>query len=508
MARGAGEGRGMTGRRRHWSVAPGGTLLAVLLTGCMIGPDYQRPDAPVPVAYKELAGWKPATPLDTIDRGAWWSIYNDPELDQLERQVAISNQNVKSFEAAYRAATALVRETEAALFPTVSVTPSVTRSRGGGGAGGASAGGGSGAARTDYSVEGSATWAPDIWGKIRRQIESNAAAAQVSAADLANATLSAQATLAIAYVNLRYEDSLRKLLTDTVANYQRALDITRNQYRAGTTSSADVVTAQAQLQTTQAQLIAVGVLRGQYEHAIAMLTGHPPAELTIPLTPLPREVPVAPTGVPSTLLERRPDVAAAERQMQQENALIGVAIGAYYPDLTLSALFGFAGNPLSKLFSVANEVWSLGASAAETIFDAGSRSAAVAVARATYDQYVANYRQTVLTAFQQIEDELVALRVLEQQAAAEDLAVASARHAVEVTMNQYLAGTVAYTSVITEQTLLLSDEQTALAIQQSRLVASVTLIEALGGGWRADDLPGKVAVGRVAGGGGRFAVAD
>ncbi len=485
--------------RRYWSVPRavplGGACLGLLLTGCMVGPDYKRPDAPVPITYKELDGWKPATPLDTINRGAWWSIYNDPELDQLESQVAVSNQNVKSFEAAYRAAVALVRETQAGLFPTASVTTGVTRTRSGGGGGGVASsgavvgGGGGGTIRTQYSVEGSADWTPDIWGKIRREVESNVAAAQVSAADLANATLSAQATLAIAYVNLRFEDSLQKLLIDTVAEFQRALNITQNQYHAGTASSADVVTAQAQLQTTQAQLIAVGVQRGQFEHAIAILTGHPPADLTIPVTALPRRVPVVPTDVPSTLLERRPDIAAAERQMQQENALIGVAISAYYPDVTLSAGLGLAGSPLSQLFTVANRTWSLGASASETIFDAGSRSAAVEVARATYDQNVADYRQTVLTAFQQIEDELVALRVLEQQAAAEDIAVASTRHAVEVTLNQYLAGTVAYTSVITEQTLLLGDEQTALAIQQSRLVASVTLIEALGGGWRASDLP-------------------
>jgi NodT family efflux transporter outer membrane factor (OMF) lipoprotein len=488
--------------RNHWplSVSFCTTCLALLLTGCMVGPDYKRPDAPVPVTYKELDGWKPATPLDGIDRGAWWSIYNDPELDQLESQVAVSNQNVKSFEASYRAAAALVRETQAELFPTATVTPSVTRTKSGSGGGAVASsgavvgGGGSGTIRTQYSLQGSADWVPDFWGKIGRQVESNVAAAQVSAADLANATLSAQATLAIAYVNLHYEDSLQKLLTDTVAEYQHALEITQNQYHAGTASSADVVTAQAQLQTTQAQLIAVGVLRGQYEHAIAILTGHPPADLTIPVEPLPRQVPVVPTDVPSTLLERRPDIAAAERQMQQENALIGVAISAYYPDVTLSAGLGLAGSTLSQLFTVANLAWSLGASATETIFDAGSRMAAVDVARATYDQYVADYRQTVLTAFQQIEDELVALRVLEQQAAAEDLAVASARHAVAVTLNQYLAGTVAYTSVITEQTLLLGDEQTALAIQQSRLVASVTLIEALGGGWRASDLPSDFAI--------------
>ena len=502
----------MTGSLQTVTTLLGGTLLAMLLAGCMVGPDYKRPDAPTPVAYKELDGWKPATPLDTINRGAWWSIYNDPELDELESQVTVSNQNVKSFAAAYLAATALVRENQAELFPTVSVTPSVTRSRGGGGGGGGasatssgtggtgSTGGTGGGGRsggitsTEYSVEGNASWSPDIWGKIRRQIESNVAAAQVSAADLANATLSAQATLAIAYVNLRYEDSLQHLLEQTVKEYQRALDITQNQYHAGTASSADVVTAQAQLQTTQALLIAVGVLRGQYEHAIAMLTGHPPADLTIPVTALPKPVPVVPTGIPSTLLERRPDIAAAERQMQEENALIGVAISAYYPDVTLSALFGFAGNPLSQLFTVANQVWSIGASASETVFDAGARSAAVDVARATYDQFVADYRQTVLSAFQQVEDELVALRVLEQQATAEALAVASARHAVEVTLNQYLAGTVAYTSVITEQTLALGDEQTALSIQQSRLVASVTLIEALGGGWQAGDVPDVAAV--------------
>jgi NodT family efflux transporter outer membrane factor (OMF) lipoprotein len=337
-------------------------LLAALLTGCMVGPDYQRPDAPTPIVYKELAGWKQATPLDTINRGAWWSIYNDPELDQLEDQVVISNQNVKSFEAAYRAAAALVRETQAQLFPTVGVTSSVTRTRSGGGSGGVTSSGavaggrGSGSINTQYSVEGSASWTPDIWGKIRRQIESNVAAAQVSAADLANATLSAQATLAIAYVNLRFEDSLQKLLTETVAQFQHALDITRNQYRAGTASSADVVTAQAQLQTTQAQLVGVGVLRGQFEHAIAMLAGHPPADLSIPVTAMQKDVPVVPTGIPSTLLERRPDIAAAERQMQQENALIGVAISAYYPDISLTALAGFAGSPLSQLFTTASRV--------------------------------------------------------------------------------------------------------------------------------------------------------
>jgi NodT family efflux transporter outer membrane factor (OMF) lipoprotein len=464
-------------------------LLTVLCLGsCTVGPDYKRPDAPVPVAYKELAGWKQATPDDGIDRGAWWSIYHDPELDRLESEVAISNQNVKSFEAAYRAATALVRETQAGLFPTLGLSPSVTRSRSGGGV--SSIGSSSfGGPRTDYTVEGSASWTPDFWGKIRREVESNVAAAQVSAADLANALLSAQATLAIAYINLHFEDSLQDLLTQTVADFQRALTITENQYHAGTASSSDYVTALAQLQSTQAQLVAVGVQRGQFEHAIAMLTGHPPADVTVPVATLARAVPVVPTGVPSTLLERRPDIAAAERAMQQENALIGVAVSAYYPDISLSALGGFAGNPLSQLFTTANSVWSLGATATETVFDAGARKATVEAARATYDESVATYRQTVLTAFQQVEDELVALRVLQQQAAAEAQAVASTRRAVEVSLNAYRAGTTAYTTVITEQTLLLSDQETALTIQQSRLIASVTLIQALGGGWQAGDLP-------------------
>ena len=464
-------------------------LLATLcLTSCMVGPDYKRPDAPVPVTYKELAGWKPATPSDGIDRGTWWSIYHDPDLDRLEREVAISNQNVKSFEAAYRAATALVRQTQAGLFPTLGLTPSVTRSRSGGGSF-SSSNGSFGGPRTEYTVEGSASWTPDFWGKIRRQVESNVAAAQVSAADLANALLSAQATLAIAYINLHFEDSLQQLLQQTVADFQRALTITQNQYRAGTASSSDYVTALAQLQSTQAQLVAVGVQRGQFEHAIAILTGHPPADVTIPVAELAHAVPVMPTGVPSALLERRPDIAAAERTMQQENALIGVAVSAYYPDISLSALGGFAGNPLSQLFTTASSVWSLGATATETVFDAGARKGAVEVARATYDESVATYRQTVLTAFQQVEDELVALRVLEQQAAAEAQAVASTRRAVEVALNAYRAGTTAYTTVITEQNLLLSDQETALTIQQSRLIASVTLIQALGGGWQVGDLP-------------------
>ena len=482
-------------------------VLSMFAAGCMVGPDYQRPDAPVSPGFKELNGWKPAQPRDDTDKGDWWAIYHDPELDRLERMVEVSNQTVKQFEAQYRNAVALVGEARAGLFPTIGLTGGVTRSGSGGGSSssagnssslaagssssGASGGGGgsSGRATTIYSVEGNVSWTIDVWGRVRRQIESNVAGAQVSAADLANAKLSAQATLATDYFDLRAEDALEQLLRQTADAFRRALQIVENQYRAGTAASTDMVTARAQLQSAEAQLVGVGVQRQQFEHAIAMLTGHAPAEITIAPAPLASAVPVVPPGLPSALLERRPDIAAAERQMQQENALIGVQVAAFYPDISLSALGGFIGNPLSQLFTVANRVWSLGAAASETLFSGGARTAAVAAARATYDQFVAVYRQTVLTAFQQVEDALSSLRILEQQAAAEAIAVSSARQAVQATLNGYLAGTVAYTSVITEQTLLLSDEQAALAIQQSRLVASVALIEALGGGWSATTLP-------------------
>jgi NodT family efflux transporter outer membrane factor (OMF) lipoprotein len=465
--------------------------VAMFAGGCMVGPDYKKPDAPASAAFKELSGWRRGQPNDTMDKGAWWSVYHDPELDRLERMVEVSNQTVKEFEAQYRNAVALVGEARASLFPTATATGGVTRSAIGGGGGSVSGGRG---ASTIYSLQGGVTWDLDVWGRVRRQIESNVAGAQVSAADLANAKLSAQATLATDYFDLRAEDSLEQLLRQTVAGYQRALDITRNQYRAGTSSSADYVTALAQLQSTQAVLTGVGVQRQQFEHAIAVLTGHAPSDLTIKPGQLTSTVPVLPPGLPSTLLERRPDIAAAERQMQQENALIGVQIAAFYPDLTLSVSGGFDSNMLSRLFNAASRVWSLGATGTETLFSGGARTAAVSAARATYDQSVATYRQTVLIAFQQVEDALSSLRILEQQAAAEATAVASTRKAVEVTLNAYRAGTVAYTSVVTEQALLLGNEQTALSIRQSRLVESVALIEALGGGWSADALPAERSV--------------
>jgi NodT family efflux transporter outer membrane factor (OMF) lipoprotein len=467
--------------------------LLLLLSGCMVGPDYKRPPATVTASYKELAGWTPSKPLDAIDRGAWWSIYHDPTLDDLERQIDISNQNLKESEAAYQQSVAIVAEARAGLLPTVSANLDYTRQRSASGGGGSNFGS-QGGAHDLWSLEGSASWDPDVWGRIRRTVESDVAGAQASAADLASARLSAQGTLAEDYIDLREADSLQVLLNDTVKEFQRSLDITRNQYAAGTAARSDVVTAEAQVQNAQAQAINVGVQRAEDEHAIAVLIGKPPAALSIPPAPLMTDVPVVPASVPSTLLQRRPDIAAAEREMQEENALIGVAIAGYYPDISLSSAFGYEGNPLGTLISASNRVWSLGASAGETIFNGGATGAQVAEARATYDQSVATYRETVLTAFQQVEDDLASLRILEQQAPVQDAAVHSAQLAVQITLNEYQAGTVAYTSVVTAQTTELSDEQTALALRQSRLIASIGLVQALGGGWDASQLPSKKAI--------------
>ena len=480
--------------------------LLLPLAACTVGPDYHRPASVGSLApFKEAPpGWTAAQPADASPKGEWWAIYHDPLLDRLERTVVLSNQTVRQYDAQYREAQATVDVARSALFPVLAVTASDVRSQfGGGGSGGTgnvntvaatttTAGGVSrGRASTVYTVEGTANWDLDVWGRIRRQVESNVATAQVSAADLANAALSAQASLAIYYFELRNQDALAQLLSDTVKAYADALRITRNQYNAGVAPLANVAAAETQLDTAQASLVNVGVLRSQYEHAIAVLTGVAPSELTIAPGALAPDVPIAPAVLPSTLLERRPDIAAAERAMQSENALIGVQIAAYYPDIRLSALYGYSGNPIGSLIQVANRVWSIGANATEIVFEGGLRNADVAVARAAYDAQVAIYRQSVLTAFQQVEDELVALRVLEQQAAAETTAVKAAQLSVKLVFNQYLAGTVAYTSVVTEQEALLANQETALSVQEQRLVASVALVQALGGGFTTADLPSR-----------------
>ena len=472
-----------------WAVAALLTLAA-----CTVGPDYQRPAAPVPARYKEAAaGWAMAQPVDAMVRGAWWSIYNDPVLDRLERRIDISNQNLKAAEAAYRQAEWLVAQARAGFFPTGTVNASGQRALGSGSGSSASSigggGGGSGKIVDFFSVSAAASWTPDLWGQIRRMVESQVASAQASAGDLANARLSAQGQLATDYLQLRVADELKRLLDASAVAFAKSLRITKNQYAAGIAAQSDVSQAEAQLQSTQAQAIAVGVTRAQFEHAIAVLIGVPPAELSIAPTAVAAAVPAIPGGVPSALLERRPDIAAAERIMAAANAQIGVAEAAFFPTVTLSADAGEAAISLAKLVSASGRFWSFGGNVVETVFDAGARNAAVQQARAVYDQDVADYRQTVLSAFQQVEDQLAALRILAQQAVAQDAAVAAAREAERVLNNQYLAGTVAYTSVVVAQQTALSDAQTALNIRQSRLVASAALIQALGGGWNANELP-------------------
>jgi NodT family efflux transporter outer membrane factor (OMF) lipoprotein len=457
--------------------------LGLTCTGCIVGPNYHVPPTEVPSTYKELAGWTIAIPMDTLSKGRWWTIYDDPLLDGLESQVNINNQTVQEFEAQYREALALVKEAQSGLYPTVGVNTGITQS-----------GSGFGTAANISTVEGSADWTPDIWGQVRREIESEASAGQASAAELAFEQLSAQATLATDYFDLRSEDSLAQVLQATVAAFQRSLTITENQYKAGTQSDSDVVQAQAQLQTVVAELTGVGATRATFEHAIAVLTGHPPADLSIPPSPLPEAVPVIPPGLPSTLLERRPDVASAERAIQEENAQIGVAIAAYYPTISFSALGGFAGSPIGSLLNASDRVWSLGAAASDDIFEGGLRSAQVDAARAAYDNAVASYRQTVLTAFQNVEDALADLHIDGLQAHATQEAIVASQRAVQVALNQYLAGTEAYTTVVTEQEQLLTNEQSAVTVLQERLVASVALIQALGGGWTIGDLPSQTQV--------------
>jgi NodT family efflux transporter outer membrane factor (OMF) lipoprotein len=477
-------------------------LLALLLTGCTVGPDYSREPAPVPTTFKELKGWKRADPNDAADRGNWWAPYRDSRLDTLLREVEISNQTVAAAAAAYEESRAIVREAQAALFPAATGGYSVTRTRTGalaGTTGGSAVGFGLGTRyTTQYSAPINGSWDLDVWGKVRRTIEADASAAQASAADLDNAKLSAQAQLATAYFNLLAADSLRDLLHRSAAQFRETYEITLNKYKAGYgpsattgTTSADVALAQSQVLAIEAQELSVGVQRAQFEHAIAVLIGRPPAELTIGPRLLGAKIPNIPVAVPSALLERRPDIAAAERAMQNNNALIGVAEAAYFPDVSLSASVQFIG-PIPLPFSAARSIQQIGANATQTLFDGGLIGAQVDAARAAYRTPVADYRQTGLTAFQQVEDELAAIRIYTKQLAVELQAVKNAREAVRVFTNQYRAGIVDLTTVVTAETNLLSQEETALTARQNLFLASVSLIQALGGGWDTTLLPTQV----------------
>jgi NodT family efflux transporter outer membrane factor (OMF) lipoprotein len=460
-----------------------------------VGPTYHRPPLATAPAYKEQQGWTAAQPADLAARGDWWTLFGDPTLDGLERRVAISNQNVAAAEAAYRQAEALVREQRAALFPTIALNGGATRS--GSGAGGGStiitqgAGGtgfvsGGGRSSNNYRLQANASWAPDIWGRIRRQVESARGQAQASEADLAAATLSAQGTLATDYFDLRENDAEIGLLTQTVEGYRRSLQIAQNRYNAGVAPHSDVLQAQSQLATTQAALEDLTRTRATFEHAIAVLVGETPETFSIaPDATWNAPVPEVPAGVPSTLLQRRPDIAAAERRAAAASAEIGVAVAAFFPDLTLTGSYGFASSELGRLFNASSSVWSLGASAAESLFEGGARRAQVSAARAAYDQAVANYRQTVLAAFQDVEDQLAAQRVLTREYDLRRQAADAASRAAVMVQNQYREGQVDYTSVVTAQAQALSAQQTLVQARATRQATAAALVQALGGGWTA-----------------------
>jgi NodT family efflux transporter outer membrane factor (OMF) lipoprotein len=493
------------GKRRR--AVTGAIIAAALLPGamaaCTVGPDYRRPNAPVPAAYKEARpqpGWKVSQP-GVADNGAWWSVYHDPVLDGLERRIDISNQNLKAAAAALQQAEAIVAEARAGFFPTAAVNLSAQRSKAVGvtsSSGGAVAAGGRGIVSNLFSDQVAASWTPDLWGQIRRQVEAGVANAQASAADLASARLSAQGTLAGDYLQLRIADELKQLLDQSAKAYAESLRITQNQYAAGIAAQSDVSQAEAQLRATQAQAIATGVTRAEFEHAIAVLIGVPPAALTIAPTSFRIVVPDIPPGLPSALLERRPDIAAAERAMAAANAEIGVQVAAFYPSITLTGSGGTQAAVFGQLFNASSGFWSIAANLAETVFEGGLRNAQVQAAIAVFNQDLANYRQTVLTAFQQVEDQLAALRILAEQARVQDAALAAANEAVRVLNNQYLAGTVAYTSVIVAEQTALTDAETALTIRENQLVASASLIQALGGGWNASQLPGREEIEQAA----------
>ena len=467
----------------------------LLLSACAVGPDYVRPTAETPPAFKEQAGWKIAQPADTAIPAKWWELYRDPILNALEEQVNVSNQTLIQAEAQYREARALVQGARANYFPTVGANVSSTRS---GGAGGHSAAAGSSAAPSNTDLlTVNASWEPDLWGRVRRTVEVNASNAQASAADLQATRLSTQAQLVQDYFQLRTLDADRQLYDKTVIDYRKSLELTRNQYAAGVVPKENVVLAETQLKTTEAQAIDFDVARAQMEHAIALLVGKPASTFSIAvISTFDTSVPVLPLGIPSALLERRPDVANAERLVAAANAQIGVAKSAYFPNFTLAATGGYQSNGLANWISLPNRLWSVGPALAETLFDGGARRAASDQAVAAYDASVANYRQTVLTSFQEVEDNVAALRILEREAQEQEQAVKLSRRSVELTLNQYKAGIVNYLDVITVEATALSNERTYVDLLNRRLSANVLLIKALGGGWDATQLPAAVALGK------------
>jgi NodT family efflux transporter outer membrane factor (OMF) lipoprotein len=458
-------------------------VAAVALGGCMVGPDYVRPDVDTPAAYKEMAGWKRAEPRDQLARGQWWEMFGDRELDALAARVDVSNQTIRIAEANFRQARALAEQARSGLFPTVNAGASAFRTRSPSGSGS------SAVTSNNYDLAASASWEVDLWGRVRRGVESGEANWQASAADLESVRLASQTALVQTYIALRLADAQRRLLEETVAAYERSLRLTRNRYAAGVAARVDVVQAEVQLKNAQAQLVDLGLDRAQFEHAIAVLIGVPPAALSIaPATKVVAVLPAIPVGVPSELLERRPDIAAAERAVAAANARIGVAQAAFYPALTLSAAGGYRSGSFADWLSAPSWFWSLGASLAQSLFDGGLRRAVSDQAIAAYDGQVAQYRQTVLAGFQEVEDSLAALQILAEEVRFLEEATRAARQSVQLTINQYEAGIVSFLNVITAQTIALNIERTLLNVQGRRFLASVQLVRALGGGWDARSL--------------------
>ncbi|MBM1191750.1 efflux transporter outer membrane subunit [Pseudomonas weihenstephanensis] len=471
-----------------WALARGSRLLALvlstlLLNACAIGPDYQRPDTTTPVAFKEAAGWRQANPSDALARGAWWELYGDAQLNDLVQTLNRSNQTVAQAEAQFRQAQALVRSARGAFFPSADLSVGKTRSSQGTGSSNSSLTSSSSGIRDTLNAQVGVSWEADVWGKLRRGLEANEASAEASLADLAAMRLSQQSELVQNYLQLRVIDQQKRLLQDTVVAYERSLKMSENQYRAGISGKDAVAQAQTQLRNTQANLIDLIWQRAQFENAIAVLTGQPPAGFALAETQAVPALPQIPVSLPSQLLERRPDIASAERSIIAANANIGVAKAAYYPDLSLSLSGGYSSSTYEDWISVPNRFWSVGPKIALPLFDGGQRSAEVDRNEALYDQTVAKYRQTVLDGFREVENYLVQLKVLEDEAVVQQQALDSARESLRLTSNQYKAGLIAYLDVVVVQATALSAERTVLNLQQSRLIASVNLITALGGGW-------------------------
>ena len=463
---------------------PLAVLAMFLLAGCTVGPKYVRPTAEVPADYKDAADWKTARPSDEIAKGKWWEIYQDQQLNSLEEQIAVSNQNLKAAEAQFAQARAALKVTQSGLFPTVTGALSGSHFHQS-----SNRATGSATDYSDYDLPVDASYEPDVWGRVRREVEASRSAVQASAADLANVNLSLQAELASDYFNLRGLDAQKQLLDSTVVSYERALQLTQSRYNGGIATAVDVAQAQTQLEQTRALSIGVGVDRAAFEDAIAVLVGKPASSFSIGPLPLTAPPPVVPPGLPSDLLERRPDIAASERLVQQANAQIGVAKAAYFPAITLTAAGGFESAAIGTLLQGPSGLWNLGGAALETIFDGGLRRGVSQEALAARDQSIANYRQTVLTAFQEVEDNLAALRILQQEAQVQSEAVNAAEHSLSLSNTRYVGGVTNYLEVTTAQTAALSDEITAVNLLTRRMAASVQLVKAIGGGWNVSQLP-------------------